>query len=290
VDQEAQGWPDSRRQEPPWIGDTTVELEAVEPSDPVTFGNRLIGEPTAADLRAGRSLLATTCPFFRRETADGTLGRPIEMPEPINRCAAYGEPRPQSLRQQELVCLSSRHVDCPRYLRAAAAAPRSTRRSAPGARQLSRAILVAVAILVLSATASFAFVLARGGLALRIGAGTTGAVEAATGKPGPTADAVAPSASPAPSASGPDATASAAPEATPAVTPAPAASDERYALLQPCPDKPDCYVYKVRRGDTLTGIAKFFGTTLATVRELNPWTKTKGIQAGQKLTLPPPPA
>jgi LysM repeat protein len=73
---------------------------------------------------------------------------------------------------------------------------------------------------------------------------------------------------------------------TPALTPAP--TSDRYALLQPCPDKPDCYIYTIRHGDNLTGIAKYFGVPLQTVRDLNPWTQTKGIQPGNKLILPPP--
>jgi LysM repeat protein len=291
--EEARRWPESWRQEPPWVADTTVELETVETSDPIEFGTALIGESfqdaASMDLRGGRSQLVTTCPFFRRETADGTLGRPIEMPESINRCAAYGEPRPQSLRQQQLVCLSSRHVDCPRYLRAA-----TPLRVAP-ARRLTRAILAAITLLLLSAAASFAFVLARGGLSLPGVPGATGAVAAAVGTPvrTPAAVVATPAASTPPSEA-PTPTPTASPIATPTATPAPSATppvdgNDRYALLEPCPDKPDCYVYKVRHGDTLTGIAKFFGTTLATVRELNPWTKTRGIQPGQELLLPPPP-
>jgi LysM repeat protein len=290
--EEARGWPESWRQEPPWISDTTAE-QAVETSDPIAFGTTLIGESASdaayVSLRGGRSQLGTTCPFFRRETADGTLGRPIEMPESINRCAAYGEPRPQSLRQQQLVCLSSRHVDCPRYLRAAGSVA-----TAPRRRTVPRAILVAVVILLLSATASFAFVLARGGLMLPQVPGASGGVAAAVGTPAPTTKAVVatPTAS-APPSEAPTPTPTALPPATPTATPAlsaaPAPQNDRYALLQPCPDKPDCYVYRIRRGDTLTGIAKFFGTTLDTVRELNPWTKTKGLQTGQQLLLPPPP-
>ena len=52
-------------------------------------------------------------------TAGKGSAAPIEAPDPANRCAALREPVPQSLRQQELVCLSSGHVNCPRYLRGA---------------------------------------------------------------------------------------------------------------------------------------------------------------------------
>jgi LysM repeat protein len=281
VDEEARSWPESWRQEPPWSGKTTVELEAVEPSDPIGFGAALIDDAPSVDLRGGRSALVTTCPFFRRETADGTLGRPIEMPDLINRCAAYGEPLPQSLRQQELVCLTTRHVDCPRYVRAAAPPGRARR-----AVRVSRPIIAAIAILLVSAVASFGFVLARGGLAMPQAPGASGAVEAATGTPAATAVAVAATASSSPTPP-PTATPEPTPIATPAPTPAASVSD-RYALLQPCPDKPDCWIYTVRKGDNLTGIAKYFGIPLQTVRDLNPWTETKGLEPGQKLILPPP--
>jgi LysM repeat protein len=286
VDEEARSRPESWRQEPPRSGKPTVELETVETSDPISFGTALIDDAPSVDIRGGRSALVTTCPFFRRETVDGTLGRPIEMPDLINRCAAYGEPLPQSLRQQELVCLTTRHVDCPRYVRAAAPPPRA--RPAP---RVSRAIAAAIAILVVSALASFGFVLVRGGLAMPQAPGATGAVEAATGTPAPTAVAVVatPTPTPLPSPS-PTPTPTPTPAPTPAATsaPTPAPTSDRYALLQPCPDKPDCYTYTIRRGDNLTGIAKYFGVPLQTVRDLNPWTQTKGIQPGQKLILPPP--
>jgi LysM repeat protein len=76
------------------------------------------------------------------------------------------------------------------------------------------------------------------------------------------------------------------PTPSPSVTPAP--SSDRYALLEACPTKPNCYLYTIRRGDNLSAIAKYFGTTLDVVRQLNPWTKTKGISPGDKLILPPP--
>lgn len=285
MDEEARSWPESWRQEPPWSGQTTVELETVETHDPIAFGPALNDDAPSVDVRGGRSSLITTCPFFRRETADGTLGRPIEMPDEVNRCAAYGEPRPQSFRQQELVCLTTRHVDCPRYVRATAT-PRQARR----APRISRAIVAAIVILLVSAAASFGFVLARGGLSLPLPS-PSGAVAAATGTPAPTTVAVvetpAPTPLPTPSPTAtPAPTAAPTPVATPAPTPAP--SSDRYALLQPCPDKPDCWIYVIRHGDNLTGIAKYFGVPLQTVRDLNPWTQTKGIQPGNKLILPPP--
>jgi hypothetical protein len=59
------------------------------------------------------------CPFLRAVDDADRLVAPVETPDPANRCAALRDAVPQSLRQQELVCLSSGHVNCPRYLRGA---------------------------------------------------------------------------------------------------------------------------------------------------------------------------
>jgi LysM repeat protein len=282
VDEEAPGWPASWQEVPSRSQTSTVEVDQVEPLRPVGPGTAVADRPAFLEPRPARSHLATTCPYFRRQTAEGTLGRPVEMPDSINRCAAYGEPLAQSLRQQELVCLTTRHVDCPRYLHAAAPT-----HPAPKARRVTRAVLAAIGILVASAAASVAFVVIRGGISLPSAAAPGGAVEAATGTPAATVVAVVATPSPTPAVTPtPTASPSPASEATPAPTPRP--SSDRYALLVPCADQPDCYVYTVRRGDTLTGIAKYFGTTLARVRELNPWTLKKGLEVGQQIILPTP--
>ncbi len=73
------------------------------------------------------------------------------------------------------------------------------------------------------------------------------------------------------------------------------------AVLVPCTDQPDCYVYTVRGpgpppegngskvGDTLQGIADWFGVSLAAIREMNPWLGGGSlIHPGDKLKIPPP--
>ncbi len=77
-----------------------------------------------------------------------------------------------------------------------------------------------------------------------------------------------------------------APSPSAAVTPHP--SSDRYALLAPCPDRADCYVYTIRAGDNLFSIANYFGVQLADVYRLNPWARTSGLHAGLELRLPPP--
>jgi len=106
---------------------------------------------------------------------------------------------------------------------------------------------------------------------------------------------VAPTASPS-TASAPSAppTASPTPGTTPpstvnrSPTPRPEPSSDRYAVLSPCPSKPDCWIYVIRSGDNLFSIARWFGVSLDAVRVMNPWTETDGIRAGQELQIPTP--
>jgi hypothetical protein len=253
----------------------------------------------------GRSTTPGICPFLRSVGADGGIGVPFESPHVANRCAALNEPVPQSLRQQELVCLTASHINCPRYLRGALVASEapSRRRVSP---VLTPAITVALALLVLSFGVSVAFVVANGGLTLPVAAvaaspapsgtstavGPTGSPDAA-GAPDPTvaaspavASPVAPSTSPVPTpmpaAATPD------PTPKPTRTPKPKPSSDRYDLLKACPNKPDCWIYVIRSGDNLFSIANYFGVRIERVRALNPWTRTERLRAGRQLILPPP--
>ena len=239
------------------------------------------------------------CPFLRAVDDRDRLVAPVEAPDPANRCAALREAVPQSLRQQELVCLASGHVNCPRYLRGAVVIAEAPDPVVRAGRTVSPAVLASVVVLVMAASASLAFVMARGGLEL---------AAAATSAPGPSATAVAvastvptpvptlaptpaptASASPAPTPSptpSPTATPSATP--TPKPTAPPAATSDRYALLRACPDTPRCWIYRVRAGDNLYSIAHYFGVSLDSIYDRNPWTRTQGLRAGQELRLPPP--
>ena len=114
---------------------------------------------------ASRSPNPDVCPFFRRQV-DGTLFAPLNSPDEENVCAAIGVPKPQSARQQELVCLKAAHADCPRYLRGALAYPEPPRPRRPPA--VPRATLAALLILVLSAGISFGFVVQRGGIEMPV--------------------------------------------------------------------------------------------------------------------------
>ena len=81
------------------------------------------------ELRSQNPLI---CPFLRAVEDDDRLLVPIEAPDALNRCAALQDAIPQSLRQQELVCLTSGHVNCPRYLRGALVAGEPLRRRTVG--------------------------------------------------------------------------------------------------------------------------------------------------------------
>jgi hypothetical protein len=246
------------------------------------------------------TVVPPTCPFFRSVAIDGALRAPIEVPDGANRCAAFGRPRPQSPLQQELVCLTSDHVECPRYVqgttRVREAAARRER-----ARRFARPTTAAIGFLVLSAAASFAFVISRGGLTMPTGAGPAGVAGASASAPVvavvPTEGAPTPStpvavltpeptiAATPPPTTEPTLPPTPSPTAPPTPTPSPTPSVEG---LEPCSDQPDCFVYIVQSGDSLWAIGQRFGHSLETVREWNPWTESRGLRPGAEILLPPP--
>jgi len=305
---------------PPEDDQTTivpVPVEAVEATDVAVAVAAAVADGESATapvwpLLDGRSPNEWVCPFLRSIDDPDRLDPPVESPDASNRCAALEDVVPQSLRQQELVCLTTSHVNCPRYLRGAVVAVDPAAAKARTTPTMTPAMLGALGLLAAAFTASIVFTLARGGLDLPV----AGAAALAT--PPSSAVAVVPSASatatasvdvtaaPSPSAAPsetavtspsptPAPTSTPAPSAAPTATPLPTAtppapptpSSDRYALLTACPDKPDCWLYRVRSGDNLFSIAKYFGVPLATVKALNPWT-VSGLKVGRNLILPPP--
>jgi hypothetical protein len=210
------------------------------------------------------------CPFLRLER-DGELIAPLEVVSDQHLCVAFGEPRLQSERQQELLCLQAAHRNCARYLRGVAKPE-----TAPPGSRIPRATIAAVLVLLASAGFSFGFVLQRGGLELTgfqlpsqsagasvaapspttaavaspsgaaaVPTASSGPVLAATATPRPTASAAptpspslvpspSPTPAPTPSAS-PVATPLATPVATPVVTPEP--TPRRTATPRPTSDR-----------------------------------------------------
>jgi hypothetical protein len=242
------------------------------------------------------------CPFLRAVDDADRLLPPILSPDPVNRCASSGEPVPQSLRQQELVCLTSGHVNCPRFQRGTVVAPAPL--EMPVRLRFDRSVHVtpatagSIAVFLVAFAISLGFMVANGGLALTAPATPSpsedvlGAVETT---PPPTPEATpAPTPSPEPTAT-PSPTPTATPVATPVATPSPAATSKptarptsgRYALLKPCPNRSDCWIYVIRSGDNLYSIARYYGVPLATVKAWNPWT-ANGLKVGHELRIPTP--
>lgn len=238
------------------------------------------------------------CPFLHANAADGTLARPIRWPDETNRCTALGDAAPQSLRQQEYACLASAHVNCPRYVRGVRLVTEARPIETGAGLKLTPAVIAALIVLAASFALSVGFVVANGGMNLP--GGPAGSAQAAL--PSATPSPAGSSASSAPSSAEPTAEPTTEPSATatveaatstptiaPSATPAPPTpSSDRFALLDPCPDEPDCWIYTVREGDNLVSIARYFGVPFETVTERNPWTETTPLVAGQELRLPPP--
>jgi hypothetical protein len=234
------------------------------------------------------------CPFLRSADDDGVLGLPFDRADERNRCAALADAMPLPARQQRLVCLGVAHADCPRYLRGSGI----VREPGP-ARGLTRSTAAAALILVASALLSVSVVLARGGLQLPEGPPPAptdvvvtspvppasppiiiGPTPDPSSDPVPTAD---PTAEPTPAAPSPTA------EPTTEPSPTPAASVDQYAYLEPCPDRPDCWIYVARRGNSLSSISTFFNVPFDRVVQMNPQLgNPPRLRVGDKVFIPTP--
>jgi len=263
-----------------------------------------------------RSADPHVCPFLRALDDRDQLAVPLDAPDALNRCAALREAIPQSLRQQELVCLTNGHVNCPRYLRgamaaeAAEAAPRRAALSLSAVRRpsiqrpsLSPAIFAATLVLIAAFAGSVAFVVARGGLTMPVVAGERPS-------PSPSALAAAPLPEPSPSPTPePSPTPTPTPEPTPTPTPTPTPSPTpsptpdptptakpagdpvlaRFPELRRCPNRSKCYIYIVEPGNNLFSIARYYRVSYDRVLQMSPWiTEPANIRAGDEVRMPTP--
>ena len=129
--------------------------------------------PIAADVAHPTS--SGVCPFLVAVDDADRVEPALDRPDPVNRCAAMQEPVPQSLRQQELVCLTSGHVNCPRYLRGSmGAAEPPVRVKGEVSVRVTPATAGALVVFALAFVLSLGFVVANGGLVLSAAAPTAG--------------------------------------------------------------------------------------------------------------------
>jgi hypothetical protein len=240
---------------------------------------------------AGRSADPSVCPFLRAG-ADGDM--PPESAAAGHRCVALAPAVAVSERQRQLVCQVAGHPACPRHVRGEAAVRSSL---APGLGRRSRAapaaIGTAVVLLLVTAAVAATSGLATPGDDVAGGGGAEASDPAGASSARPTdGDGQAPSPSAdAPGASGlPSATV--APLAT--VSPTLVATRDlpvAWRKLEPCPASDPCYLYVVKRGDTLGVIADRFDTTVNKLRKLNPKLGDPStIRVGSTIRVPPPPS
>ncbi len=171
----------------------------------------------------------------------------------------------------------------------------------PGDRRtVTPAVLASVVFLAGCAVFAISFVAARGGLQMPVAAAdasagastptSPGASLTAAATPGPTAGAV-PTAPlitlPPSTAAPPSANPTPAPTAAPTTRPwESVAPGDPLRALPRCPDQLACFLYRVQRGDSLSGVASRYRIPVSTVRALNPELSDPGtIVVGQTLYL-----
>jgi LysM repeat protein len=228
-----------------------------------------------------RDAVGDLCPYL---TSSGGSWR-IAGPSRDHRCAAVEPAAPQPTDKQRKHCLSANHIECPTF-RASRAARTATLAGGANpalveAADLRRRPLARTAPILLEPphlvekAVRLRFERGPGQLALvglMVVAFAVVALTRLSAGGGPAA-----SASLEPSSLAAQPSSSPTPTATPTVLPSGSASA--------VPSPSFRTTYKVKKGDTLLGIAKQFGTTAASIRTLNGLTSST-LKIGQVLKIP----
>jgi hypothetical protein len=270
----------------------------VAEGEQVATEEALAGERASMPFRADERDLAhpSICRFLAIKAGETEFAPAVGL-DTANRCVATGDPMPQSGRQQELLCLASAHVNCPRYLRGILL--EGTPMPAPARQPIAPAVIGAALVLAMALAASFGFLAVRGGFNLPMPTPTpalVAVVASPSAVPSPTTAptpaptqtlAPSPSLQSSPSPSAPPAPTPTAPPATPRPTATPAPRSDRFAVLTKCPSTPDCWIYVIRSGDNLESIAHWFGVSYSEMLAMNPNLRIP-IQPGDQLRIPTP--
>lgn len=257
--------------------------------------------PEPADRSSGLPTL-TVCPYLL--SADGAWRSASAARE--HRCTAVMPPSPLAAEKQRRLCLTADHVSCATFI-AATEARASAHRPVDLRRPIARTtplvldqgrLAVAMpsiasapmagqgALIGLLGVAFGAVLIAR--LAAGGGSEAGVVVPIGSGSPSPVTTDSAVAATRAPATSSP-----ATPAPTGAPTPTAASSAAASPTLVPTgpsptpePSEAQPTSYKVKKGDTLSGIAAEFGTTVKVLAELNDIKDPSKLRVGQVIKLP----
>jgi LysM repeat protein len=233
---------------------------------------------------------AAVCPYLM--SADGRWR--ASTPTREHRCTVVTPPAILAADKQRRLCLSSEHATCSTYLAAIdpsanfSGTTRDDRRPTRTVTRTAPLVLDHGRVAIGMPTLRIDRGAGQGGLVALMAVAFAAIVVARLSSGGPDL-------TPAQVGVGASASPSAAASRVPAATPAASVAPTRTLVpteVEPTPAPPDASAapaattYKVRSGDTLGGIAREFGTTVAVLQELNGIDNPRLLRVGQVLQLP----
>jgi LysM repeat protein len=260
--------------------------------------------------------IAAVCPFL--SGPDGAYR--AASPSRDHRCGAVDPPVRLPIEKQQQLCLRTRHFECPAFIAATApgvalTSSRPVPRSAPLVLEraepvfsiagldlparalqfgLAGLLVIALAVIVLGGgdartptvaagpgASAGASAVARASATPRRSSGPAASAAGAAASPARTAASEAPGGTSEPTGSTEPEPEPTSPATAPGAT-APAPTDTASATGGVASGR----TYRVKNGDTLSGIAKRFGTTVKALQDLNNITNPRLLRVGQILKLP----